>query len=139
MAVILTLVPSILIHGGTPKTREEKAKEILLDHYIYRLGEEGKRISIEEIREILPHLHLLPQKPWNKKGILITESQRMNPEAQNAILKTLEEHPPFLTFVLTAPSTRLLLPTVVSRCLIEMVNERNLKEHGLIKEGGRKS
>ncbi len=43
----------------------------------------------------------------------------MNEEVQNTLLKTLEEPPEFLTFVLTVPHPHLLLPTVVSRCLIE--------------------
>lgn len=117
---------SILIHSGDKATRAQKAAELLKDHYIHQVGEEGKRIPIKEIHELLPHLHLRPPE-GKKRGVLITEAQRMGPEAQNALLKTLEEPPKFLTFVLTVPHPRLLLPTVVSRCLIEEAESQRHK------------
>jgi len=60
----------------------------------------------------------------------------LNEEVQNTLLKTLEEPPEFLTFVLTVPHPRLLLPTVVSRCLVEaaVANEEEIKNRSLIRE-----
>ncbi len=93
--------------------------EILQDHYLHSIEEEGRIFPLPRIRELLPHLHLQPPQPWKGRGVLILEAQRMNEQVQNTLLKTLEEPPVFLTFVLTVPHPRLLLPTVVSRCLIE--------------------
>ena len=118
-------MPSILIYGGNPQTREKKAEELLREHQVYRVGEKEKKVSIKEIRELLPHLHRLPLKSGGKKGVLIGEAQRLTPEAQNALLKTLEEPPSFLTFVLTTPHPRLLLSTVSSRCLKLTAEEPN--------------
>lgn len=124
-------MPSILIHGGTPKTRQERALEVLQDHYLHSIEEEGKILPVGRIRKLLPHLHIQPPKPWQKRGVLIQEAQRMNEEVQNTLLKTLEEPPEFLTFVLTVPNPRLLLPTVVSRCLIEEVKVGEFEQGGV--------
>jgi DNA polymerase III subunit delta' len=48
--------------------------------------------------------------------IIVSGADRMNPMAQNAFLKTLEEPPPSTTIVLLAPSVDALLETVRSRC-----------------------
>ena len=56
-----------------------------------------------------------------KSGLLVLEAQRLNEEVQNTLLKTLEEPPSFFTFVFTVLHPNLLLPTVVSRCLVVRV------------------
>lgn len=113
---------SILIYGGSAEVREEKARERLVNRHIHQVeGEKGK-IGIGQIKELLPQLHLKPPQGQGR-GVLILEAQQMTPAAQNALLKTLEEPPPSLTFVLTAPHSRLLLPTVVSRCLLKVIRD----------------
>ncbi|MDX2065742.1 MAG: hypothetical protein SFX74_08385 [Fimbriimonadaceae bacterium] len=51
------------------------------------------------------------------KVIWLHDAHRMHPRAANALLKTLEEPPPFGRFVLTTPSIGSILPTILSRCL----------------------
>ena len=51
-----------------------------------------------------------------KKVIVIRNASAMSPEAQNALLKTLEEPPPSSILILTTSTPGSLLPTVVSRC-----------------------
>lgn len=51
------------------------------------------------------------------KVIVIEEADRMNSDAANALLKTLEEPPTSVALVLTTRELGRLLPTVVSRCL----------------------
>ncbi len=52
-----------------------------------------------------------------KKVVIIASAhQAMNPQAQNAFLKTLEEPPPDTVLVLLASATDRLLPTIRSRC-----------------------
>jgi len=55
--------------------------------------------------------------------VVIFEAQRLTIAAQNALLKILEEPPGQLVIILTVPNPKLLLPTVVSRCLITEVQK----------------
>ncbi len=118
-------MPSILLHGADPTTREEKASEILKDRQLHRLDADRGRIKIAQVIELLPHLYIKPQSRAGR-GVLIAEAQQMTQEAQSALLKTLEEPPTFLTFVLTVPHPKLLLPTVVSRCLIKGIKGKGM-------------
>jgi DNA polymerase-3 subunit delta' len=52
------------------------------------------------------------------KVVLIEEAERMNLEASNALLKMLEEPPPYARFVLSTSNRGKLLPTILSRCLL---------------------
>lgn len=113
-------MPSILIHGGDQQKRKEKALKLLADRGIesnLNLTKiEEEKLGINEIKVFLPHLHV--RSPGSRKGFIIFEAQRLTIAAQNALLKILEEPPAHLVIVLTTPSPRLLLPTVISRCLI---------------------
>ena len=51
-----------------------------------------------------------------RKAVIIEQAETMTAQAQNALLKTLEEPPAGVTFCLTSVSAGLLLPTTVSRC-----------------------
>jgi hypothetical protein len=107
-----------LLWGASPKARQTKAEELLQDHYLHSIEENGKILTVKAIREQrLPQWHLYPQAPWQRSGLLVLEAQRMNEEVQDTLLKTLEEPPAFFTFVFTVPHPDLLRPTVVSRCL----------------------
>jgi hypothetical protein len=112
---------NFLIWGANPQTRETKAQEILQDHLVHSIESEGKIIKVGEVRKLLPHWHVRPQMPWKRSGLLVLEAQRMNEEVQNTLLKTIEEPPSFFTFVFTVLHPNLLLPTVVSRCLVTRV------------------
>lgn len=77
------------------------------------LPEKGKAsISIEAIRELR---HFTKLKLTDRRVILIPDAQNMTSEAQNALLKLLEEPPANTMFVLTASNEQQLLPTVRSR------------------------
>lgn len=115
-------MPSTLIHGGTKQEREQTALKVLAKEEVEegtsltKIGEGKDKIGIKEIKALLPHLHVRTKS--KHRGVLISEAQRLTTAAQNALLKTLEEPPPHLTFVLTTPHPRLLLTTITSRCLI---------------------
>lgn len=78
---------------------------------------EQNNLKISTIREVIRFSQLAPSFS-SKKIIIIDDAYRMVQEAQNALLKTIEE--PTLTsiFILITPSKNLLLPTVVSRCQV---------------------
>jgi len=113
---------SIIIHQGSSVTRERTAQKLLEDHQIHLIEPVKGKIKIGSVREMLPHLHVKPLGN-GRKGFLIREAQAMGEEVQNTLLKTIEEPPAFLTVILTVPNARLLLPTVVSRCLVRRAEE----------------
>lgn len=125
---------SILIYGGTKEAREQTALKLFAEKGVgekanlIRLGEGKKQIGIKMVRELLPLLYVRPAGV-KRRGVLILEAQRLTVEAQNTLLKTLEEPPSYIIFILTVPHPRLLLPTVVSRCLTtEAQKEKETKK-----------
>ena len=80
-------------------------------------GEKGVKriIRVEDARALPRFLSLTPAEGgW--RGVLVDEAEAMNAEAQNALLKTLEEPPPRAVLVLTSHAPDRLLPTIRSRC-----------------------
>jgi len=75
------------------------------------------KLGIAEARIIKEHFSL---KPYSAKGrvVILEDGSKLTDEAQNALLKTLEELPVQGLFILGADSDAKLLPTVVSRCQI---------------------
>ena len=53
-----------------------------------------------------------------RKIVVIDNSHQMGLEAQNGLLKTLEEPPAYMTIILITSSSNNLIPTIVSRCQI---------------------
>lgn len=74
-------------------------------------------VSIDQVREIKQIVKLkLPKKSTRRSRIIIVhEAHAMRDEAQNALLKTLEEPPDDTTIILVSLSSKYLLPTVQSR------------------------
>lgn len=80
-------------------------------------GEGATRlIKIAAIREVLRTIALRPLE-GDRRVVLVSEADRMNKEAQNALLKTLEEPPAAVSVLLVAQRAQALLPTIRSRCL----------------------
>jgi len=90
-----------------------------LEHYGYKLQispVDGKAIGIEEIRELEHFLSLkVPGTSAVDRAVIIEDSQLMTTEAQNALLKVLEEPPAGTILLLTTTNSQALLPTVRSR------------------------
>ncbi len=78
-------------------------------------GEENG--GIEAVRELFQFLSRKPTQGGLNLG-LILEAHQLSIEAQNALLKTLEEPPEYCNLILIAPSPGHLTPTIVSRCLV---------------------
>lgn len=73
-------------------------------------------LGIEQVRELQHFLRL--KKPGNnglKRAVIIEDAERMSEEAQNALLKTLEEPPADTIFILTTDGSASLRPTIYSR------------------------
>jgi DNA polymerase-3 subunit delta' len=79
------------------------------------LSENKKMISISQIREMGLLLTAKPNEARSRM-VLINDADKMNVQAQNALLKVLEEPPDNTFFILIATQTSPLLPTIISRC-----------------------
>jgi DNA polymerase III delta prime subunit len=119
--------PSLLIVGADEEGRVAKAEEVVgqplseaAKNPDFFLLSPQESIGIEEVKSLQRFLVL---KPFGagRKTVLIKEAQNLTREAQNALLKTLEEPPVSSLIILTAPDAALLLATIISRCnLIEL-------------------
>lgn len=79
-------------------------------------GAPRREIYVEQIRDLAADAAILPNEA-DKKVYIILEADCMNAAAQNALLKLLEEPPPFVAFILVAENPGSLLETVRSRCV----------------------
>ncbi len=72
-------------------------------------------IPVDEIRYVISQVG---QHTFigGRRVVIIERADKMNPPAQNALLKTLEEPLPDTIFLLLSDAPELLLPTIVSRC-----------------------
>ena len=88
----------------------------------YILESEERNIKIEQIRYIQKKVQ---EKPIisNKKIYIIDNADTMTKEAQNCLLKTLEEPPEFVIIILIGKNEDAFLSTIKSRCMIMHFNE----------------
>lgn len=75
-------------------------------------------IGVDEIREQVNEDIVI--KPYSSKYkiYIIDEAEKMTPQAQNALLKTIEEPPSYAVIMLLTNSAQALLPTIRSRCVM---------------------
>ncbi|MBR5134650.1 MAG: hypothetical protein IKV35_03530 [Clostridia bacterium] len=76
----------------------------------------AKSLNVNMIRELREQAAVVPNEA-NYKVAIIADAGCMNVQAQNALLKILEEPPSYMLFILTAESRTQFLPTVQSRCV----------------------
>lgn len=83
----------------------------------YVTHEKPNLISVGEIRsQVVGDVMIRPySRPW--KVYIIEDAEKMNPEAQSALLKTLEEPPAYVVILLLTVNSAALLDTVRSRCV----------------------
>ena len=89
-------------------------------------------ISIDEIREQV--IHDVAIKPYSSphKVYIIPDAEMMTVQAQNAILKTIEEPPEYAVIMLLTSNIDSLLPTIRSRCVrldLKVVDDSLVKEY----------
>jgi len=76
----------------------------------------SRRIVIEQIRELEHALHMCAAN-GRRKVVIISEADRLQPQAANAFLKTLEEPPKDSLLLLLSALPEVLPDTIVSRCI----------------------
>lgn len=86
------------------------------DYYEIGLEEDENSIKIDTIRQMQKRVQELPIVS-DKKVYIIDDSENMTKDAQNCLLKTLEEPPEFVTIILIVSDENKILNTIKSRCL----------------------
>ena len=79
--------------------------------------EKAATFTVDDARRLSEHVWLRPFES-ERKVYIVPECERMNAEAQNALLKTLEEPPEYAHLLLLTTSSDILLETVRSRCVM---------------------
>nr|WP_296441853.1 DNA polymerase III subunit delta' [uncultured Acetatifactor sp.] len=108
--------------GGTEPCQEcRSCKQALSGNHpdiIKVVHEKPNTISVDDIRTQVNGD--IAVKPYSSayKVYVINEAEKMTPQAQNAILKTLEEPPEYAVLLLLTANVNSLLPTIRSRCVV---------------------
>ncbi len=94
--------------------------------------------SVKEVREQI--VGTITTKPYRSKYkvYIVPDAHLMNKEAQNALLKSIEEPPEYAVILLLSANIDKLLPTVLSRCMVlntKPIRERDMLQY-LVKDMG---
>ncbi len=95
---------------------------------LYVLEPLGDQIRIDPIRDLRRDLHMRPFEA-DRRVYLVLRAHLMNEDAADALLKDLEEPPPYAVIVLVADELGLLPPTIRSRC--QLVPFRRLSQRAI--------
>ena len=122
--------------GGTNPCNEcHSCKQALSKNHpdIIRLThEKPNTISVEDIRQqVTGDVQIKPYSS-QRKIYLINDAEKMTVQAQNALLKTLEEPPAYVVILLLTSNAELLLPTLRSRCVMlsmKPVENRQMRKY----------
>ncbi|WP_163195602.1 DNA polymerase III subunit delta' [Clostridium thermarum] len=93
----------------------------------FRVPKGKKTIGVDEIRSIIEEVYKRPYE-GDKKVVILYESNKMTPQAQNAFLKTIEEPPVGVFIFLLADNGEAILDTIKSRCQIHKLNSLHSAE-----------
>ncbi len=95
--------------GGCKKALSGRHPDITV------VAPQEEKVSVDDIRKVRLDANISPFEA-ECKVIIFECAQLLNIQSQNALLKILEEPPARVYFILTAPSSKLMLQTVDSRC-----------------------
>lgn len=106
---------------GNPCHECHSCKQALSDNQpdiIRVMHEKPNTISVDDIRTQINNDVAI--KPYSSpyKIYIMNEAEKMTVQAQNAILKTLEEPPEYAVIILLTTNVNSLLPTILSRCVV---------------------
>ncbi|MGM0445840.1 MAG: DNA polymerase III subunit delta' [Bacillota bacterium] len=111
------------------------------DFFKIEVQEDHSSILIEQIREMQKEISYKPYES-EYKIYIINQAEKMTPEAQNSLLKTLEEPPDYAVIILTNEQIKDLIPTIISRCQkvklynqpVDVIKEFLIQEKGFDKK-----
>lgn len=97
---------------------------------IYVKHEKPNTISVDDIRSQVNNDIVIKPYSSRHKIYIIDEAEKMNVQAQNALLKTIEEPPAYGMIILLTTNADIFLPTILSRCVtlnIKVVADEKIK------------
>lgn len=83
-----------------------------------RKGEQKGAVDIDSARRILPFLRMTASSEKGWRIVIVDDADTMNRNAQNAVLKILEEPPPRALLILIVHRAGAMIPTIRSRCRV---------------------
>ncbi len=95
------------------------------------IPEKPNTIGVEDIRKLTGDIAVKPYAA-KYKVYIVNEAEKMTVQAQNALLKTIEEPPEYAVILLLVANTEALLPTVLSRCVLlnmKPVSDESVKKY----------
>ncbi len=108
-------------HACTEALSQTNPDIIFVEHDKGSDGKPKKTIGVEAARNVAADAVKTPYGK-RKKVYIIPDGENLTIEAQNALLKTLEEPPEYVVFIIIIPSASMLLQTIISRSAIVSFN-----------------
>lgn len=85
---------------------------------VYVKSSKSKSIGVDDIRQQIVNIVGIKPYRYDYKIFIVENADTMTVQAQNAILKTIEEPPPYAVFFMISTNFSSFLPTILSRCVL---------------------
>lgn len=126
------MMPTILISNNMSAVQKEIEKklqeiDVSLNHPNSLIFTTDDKLGIEQARKIKEHLSLKAYQ-GKSQAVVILSAENLTPEAQNSLLKILEEPPKDAIFIMGAQSEDAFLPTFLSRCQVRYLDKTGDKK-----------
>ena len=106
--------------GSEPCMTCHSCKQVLSGNHpdlIYVTHEKPGSIGVDDVREQINNTILVRPYSSYYKIYIVDEAEKMTVQAQNALLKTIEEPPAYAVIILITTNQEAFLPTILSRCV----------------------
>lgn len=116
------MIPSIIVDSDLD-SRVEKINQILIENKLKNphpnllFFDKEEKLGVAQAKQIIDHMSLKPYQT-GPQAVVLVQAEELTPEAQNSLLKTLEEPPENSLIILGVSSEDQLIPTILSRCKI---------------------
>ena len=126
--------------GAKPCGQCHSCKQALSDNHpdiIYVSHEKPQTLGVDDIRKGLVDDIVIRPYAGPYKIYIVDEAEKMSVQAQNAMLKTIEEPPEYGIVLLLTTNASAFLPTILSRCMVLQVKPVTLQqEEAYLREQG---
>ena len=135
LATVFAMTLQCLEHGTDPCQVCPSCRKLQSGNHpdvIFVTHEKPNSIGIDDIREqLIGDIGIKPyESPY--KIYIVDDASKLTLQAQNALLKTIEEPPAYAVIILLADNTDALLPTITSRCVklnLKPVSDDEMKDY----------
>ena len=106
--------------GSEPCMMCHSCKQVMSGNHpdlIYVTHEKPGSIGVDDVREQINDTIMIRPYSSYYKIYIVDEAEKMTVQAQNALLKTIEEPPAYAVLVLITTNPEVFLPTILSRCI----------------------